>query len=69
MYYWATNKQFRVETALLQFLSNLGHSFSEDLRRQKRENMGGYFRYVGLPLECNSVHYNFLKLKFAVDFR
>ena len=28
MYYLATNKSFKVETALLQFLSNLSHSFT-----------------------------------------
>ena len=28
MYYWATNKQFRVETALLQLLSNLDYKNS-----------------------------------------
>ena len=28
MYYWATNKQFKVETALLQFLSNLDNKNS-----------------------------------------
>ena len=28
MYYWATNKQFKVETALLQFLSNLDYKNS-----------------------------------------
>ena len=28
MYYWTTNKHFKVETALLQFLSNLSHSFT-----------------------------------------
>ena len=28
MYYWTTNRYFKVETALLQFLSNLSHSFT-----------------------------------------
>ena len=27
-YYWTTNRHFKVETALLQFLSNLNHSFT-----------------------------------------
>ena len=28
MYYWTTNRHFKVETALLQFLSNLSNSFT-----------------------------------------
>ena len=28
MYYWTTNRDFKVETSLLQFLSNLSHSFT-----------------------------------------
>ena len=47
MYYWATNKQFKVETALLQFLSNLNYKNSFVYRTISAKHVDEYLKFGG----------------------